>query len=85
MRLSSGGLCGTVVDPRFVFIAALQAGATSIMLAHNHPTSNLMPSNNDRTLTAKVKEAGTFLDIQLMDHLIISPEGYCSMADEGFM
>lgn len=85
MQLSSGGLCGTVVDPRFVFIAALQAGATSIMLAHNHPSSNLTPSNNDRTLTAKVKEAGTFLDIQLMDHLIISPEGYCSMADEGFM
>jgi DNA repair protein RadC len=85
MPLSSGGMCGTVMDPRIIFLAALQAGASSFILAHNHPSSNLKASNNDKILTAKVKEAGTFLDIQLSDHLIIAPEGFYSMADDGLL
>ncbi len=85
MLISQGGITGTVIDRRLVFMAALQAGSTSIMLAHNHPSASLSPSNGDKVITAKIKEAGVFLDIHLMDHLIISPDGYCSMADEGFL
>lgn len=83
--LSVGGPCGTVVDPRIVLKYALVGGATSIMIAHNHPSGNLQPSNNDRVLTAKLKEAASFHDILLMDHLIVMPEGYLSMADEGYI
>lgn len=85
MLISQGGITSTVIDSRLVFMAALQAGATSIMLAHNHPSGSLSPSNDDKVITAKIKEAGIFLDIHLMDHLIISPDGYCSMADEGLL
>jgi DNA repair protein RadC len=85
MLLSQGGITGTVIDPRIVFLAALQAGATCIHLAHNHPSMRLEPSGNDKALTAKIKEAGAFLDIHLEDHLIISPDGYYSMADEGIL
>lgn len=83
--LSVGGVGGTVVDPRIVLKYALVGGATSIMIAHNHPSGNLQPSNNDRALTAKLKEAASFHDILLMDHLIVMPEGYLSMADEGYL
>ena len=83
--MSQGGITGTGIDSRLVFMAALQAGATSIMLAHNHPSGSIAPSNGDKVITAKIKEAGVFLDIHLMDHLIISPDSYCSMADEGLL
>lgn len=85
MLISQGGITGTVIDSRLVFMAALQAGATSIMLAHNHPSGSLTPSNCDKMITAKIREAGVFLDIHLMDHLIISPDGYYSMSDEGLL
>lgn len=84
-KLSEGGLTGTVVDPRKIFVAALQVQAVSIMLTHNHPSGNLKPSRQDEELTRKVKEAGVFLDIKLIDHLIISEDGYFSFADEGIL
>lgn len=84
-ELSSGGTAGTVADPKLIFIAALRVGAHGILMAHNHPSGNLQPSQSDIDLTRKVKEAGKLLDIQLMDHLILTVEGYYSFSDEGLM
>lgn len=83
--VSSGGLAGTVCDPKVVFQAALKANASGIILAHNHPSGALTPSEADRKLTKKLVEAGDLLDIKVWDHLILTEEGYCSMADEGYM
>lgn len=83
--LSIGGLTGTVADPRLIFIAALKSGATSIILAHNHPSGNLSPSNADRFLTDRIREAGLLLDIKVADHIILSPDSYYSFADEGVL
>lgn len=83
--VSTGGICGTVADSRLIFAAALKANAVSIMLAHNHPSGNLQPSRADDQLTTKIKEAGTLLNIKVLDHLIISQEGYYSYADEGVL
>ena len=82
---STGGLAGTVCDPKVVFQAALKANASSIILAHNHPSGELTPSEADRNLTRKLVQAGELLDIKVLDHLILTEEGYCSMADEGYM
>lgn len=83
-RVSSGGVSGTVVDPRVVFTIALNcAGTTNIILAHNHPSGNLNPSVQDDNLTRKIMEGGELLDIKLLDHLIITSEGYYSYLDEG--
>lgn len=82
---STGGICGTVADIRLIFAAALKSNAVNIMLCHNHPSSNLKPSRADDELTAKIREAGKFLDIQVLDHLIIYKEGYYSYADEGVL
>ena len=84
-ELSTGGQSGTVADPKLIFIAALKTSATSIILAHNHPSSNLKPSRADEELTKKIKAGGALLKIIVIDHLIISPEGYYSFADEGLM
>ncbi|MEL7119667.1 MAG: JAB domain-containing protein [Bacteroidota bacterium] len=82
-RASKGGVAGTVVDLRIVFAAALKARASALILAHNHPSSNLTPSQADMDLTEKFKQAGKILDIQILDHLILSPENcYYSFADE---
>ncbi|MBK9270975.1 MAG: DNA repair protein RadC [Saprospiraceae bacterium] len=81
--ISTGGLSGTVVDPRIVFKKALELSASSIILAHNHPSGNLQPSQQDDRLTDQVKSAGAYLDIRMTDHLIISEKGYYSYADEG--
>jgi len=83
--LAKGGMTGTVVDIRVVFQVALKANATSIMLAHNHPSGNLQPSDADRRITEQVKEAGKILDIPLLDHIILTSENYLSMADEGYL
>ena len=85
MPISIGGLTGTVVDPRVVFRYALVAGAAGIMLAHNHPSGNLTPSKADELVTQKIKQTAWCHDIQFMDHLIITPEGYLSMTDEGLL
>ena len=82
---SSGGVTGTVVDPKIVFVAALKVNACNIIISHNHPSGNLKPSMQDEQLTQKIKQAGQFLDIKLFDHIIITSEGYYSFADEGMI
>jgi DNA repair protein RadC len=83
--LSSGGITGTVADIRLLYAVALKSLATSVIIAHNHPSGNLQPSQSDIQLTRKVKEAGQVMDIKLLDHLIITKDGYYSFADEGDM
>jgi DNA repair protein RadC len=83
MLVGHGGLTGTVKDPRVIFRYSLVAGAIAIMVAHNHPSGNLTPSRADELITPKLKLCGQFHDIIFMDHLIVMPEGYLSMADEG--
>jgi DNA repair protein RadC len=81
-EVSSGGITSTIVDPKVVFTAALKANACAIILAHNHPSGNLRPSAADQELTRKIKEGGKLLDISMLDHLIVTQEGYFSFADE---
>ncbi|MEL6837348.1 MAG: DNA repair protein RadC [Bacteroidota bacterium] len=83
--ISSGGRAGTVVDAKLVFGRALELKASSIILAHNHPSTNLQPSQADKELTKKLYQAGQQLDLPLLDHLIITEQGYFSFADEGQM
>ena len=86
VEISTGGITGTLVDLRIVFAVALKSLTTAIIVAHNHPSGTLLPSHNDKALTRKIKEAGLLLDIKLLDHLIITPEGkYFSFADEGLL
>lgn len=82
-EMSSGGITGTIVDLRMIFSAALKANATNIMIAHNHPSGNTRPSEADKHMTVKIRQAGELLDIKLLDHLIITSETYYSFADEG--
>lgn len=84
-EMSTGGFSGTIADPKLIFAVALKAAASHIILAHNHPSGNLQPSIGDKQLTQKIKEGGRLLDIDVMDHLIISVEGYYSFAEEGWM
>jgi DNA repair protein RadC len=84
-KISAGGLTATIVDVRMLFKRAIERLATSIILAHNHPSGTLKPSQADIKLTNKIKEAGKILDVQVLDHLIISDTGYYSFADEGMM
>lgn len=85
LELSTGGITGTVADVRLIMAAALKANAVAIIIAHNHPSGNLKPSRADEELTAKIKQAGKFLDIQVLDHVIVTSEGYYSFADEGVL
>lgn len=82
-KLSSGGITGTVVDVRMVYTIALKSCATSIIVAHNHPSGKLLASDADKTITQKLKQAGDFLDIKLLDHIILTDTGYLSFQDEG--
>lgn len=81
-NISKGGVSGTVVDPKVVFKMAVQFPASGIILAHNHPSGNLKPSQADHQLTRKLKEAGKALDIPVLDHLIIGERDYFSFVDE---
>ena len=83
--VSTGGVSGTVADPKVIFTAALKAAASNIILAHNHPSGSLKPSRADIELTKKIKEGGYLLEVVVLDHLIISNEGYYSFADEGLL
>ncbi|MFZ2205313.1 MAG: JAB domain-containing protein [Minisyncoccia bacterium] len=86
IKLSIGGTTGTVVDPKIVFTLAVQTNACSIVLCHNHPSGNLCPSQEDITLTERIKNGGKLLDIKLLDHLIITPDGsYYSFTDDGLL
>ncbi|HNP67311.1 MAG TPA: DNA repair protein RadC [Aequorivita sp.] len=84
-QLSKGGITGTVVDVRLAFKEALQLGAVGIILAHNHPSGTLKPSQADIQLTKKLKTAGESLDIKVLDHLIITEKAYFSFADENML
>jgi DNA repair protein RadC len=84
-EVSSGGVAGTIADPKLIFAAAIKANASMIILAHNHPSANLRPSRADEELTKKIKQGGIILEINVLDHLIISIDGYYSFADEGLM
>jgi DNA repair protein RadC len=83
--MSRGGLTHTIVDPRLIFKKAVEVECTSLVLCHNHPSGNLRPSRADEELTAKLKSAGKLLDIEVVDHIIVSDEGFYSFADDGMM
>lgn len=83
--VSVGGVAGTVADPKLIFQAAIKANASSIILCHNHPSGGLNPSQADIELTKKVKAGGALLDIQVLDHIILTEETYFSFGDEGIM
>ena len=82
-QLSKGGITGTLVDVRIVFKSALEMGATSLILCHNHPSGTLVPSDADKHITKKLKIAGDSLEIKVLDHLIITETNYFSFVDEG--
>jgi DNA repair protein RadC len=85
MKLSQGGISGTVTDVRIVMKKAIECLASGIIVCHNHPSGNLNPSESDSKITQKIKEAGNLMDIQLLDHLIISDKDYYSFADNGML
>jgi len=82
-ELSKGGISGTIVDIRIILGVALKCNASAIVLLHNHPSGNLQPSEPDRVITTKLRDACKLLDLLLLDHLIISKNGYYSFADNG--
>lgn len=83
--ISRGGITGTIADPRIILKKALEEEATSIILSHNHPSGNLRPSKADTDITQKIKSAASYFDIHVLDHIIVSEDGYFSFADEGMM
>jgi DNA repair protein RadC len=83
--ISEGGFTGTVADPRVILKKSLEHNATALILCHNHPGGSLRPSTADELITQKIKHAALLLDIHIMDHIIVSDEGYFSFADEGML
>ncbi|RYC66966.1 JAB domain-containing protein [Spirosoma sordidisoli] len=83
--IGTGGMSSCLADPKVIFATALKARATGIILAHNHPSGNLTPSEQDKTLTRKLQDGGKLLDIAVLDHLIVTPHNYRSFADDGLM
>jgi DNA repair protein RadC len=84
-RISTGGVSGTVADPKIIFKLALEELASGIILVHNHPSGNLQPSQPDRDITRKMSEGAKMLDMQVLDHLIFTDNGFYSFADEGLV
>ena len=85
IRISEGGISGTVVDPKKIFKIALDNHASNIILGHNHPSGAVTPSEADCKITRKLKDAGSLLEISVLDHLIVTSDSYYSFADEGAM
>jgi len=85
VHISSGGLSGTVADPKVIFTSALKACASGIILCHNHPSGELDPSNEDLALTRRLVDAGKMLDLKILDHLIICNDEYYSFGDDGIL
>jgi DNA repair protein RadC len=83
--ISEGGITGTVADPRIILKMALEEDAVSLILCHNHPSGSLRPSKADEELTFRIKEAARYFDIKVLDHVIVSENGYYSFADEGLI
>lgn len=84
-QLSKGGITGTLVDIRLVMKTAIEVGATGLILAHNHPSGTLKPSDADKQITKKIKTASESLDIKVIDHIIVTEKAYFSFADEGIL
>ncbi len=85
-EVSTGGITGTLVDLRILFAVVLKSLAVNLIISHNHPSGTLKPSEADKRLTEKIKKAGELLDIKILDHLILTPDGdYFSLADEGIL
>lgn len=84
-RISSGGVSGTVADPKMIFKVALENLCSAIILAHNHPSGNLTPSQADKNLTKKLREAGAYLEVPVLDHVIFTDKAYLSFADDGLL
>jgi DNA repair protein RadC len=84
-QISRGGMSGTIADAKVIFKKALECNAAAIILAHNHPSGNLKPSDADLQLTKNIQQAGKVMEINVLDHLILSEQGYYSFADEGKM
>lgn len=85
VQISSGGVSGTVADPKIIFKEALSVLASGLILVHNHPSGNLKPSDADIALTKKIKAGGSYLDLPVLDHVIFTNDGYFSFADEGMI
>lgn len=83
--VSTGGVTGTIADPKIIFKRALELQASHLILSHNHPSGNLRPSEADRKLTDKIKQAARLIDMEVIDHIIVSDQGYYSFADSGDM
>jgi DNA repair protein RadC len=84
-EVSSGSVTGTIADPKLIFASAIKANACGLIIAHNHPSGNLKPSQADIDLTRKIREGGRLLEIPVLDHLIVTTEGYFSFSDEGIL
>ena len=84
-NVAIGGVSSTIVDPKVIFSVALKCNASGIILAHNHPSGNLKPSDADLNLTKELKNGGQILEIQILDHIILTSESYFSFADEGII
>ncbi|MCE7070918.1 JAB domain-containing protein [Dyadobacter sp. CY327] len=84
-EVSKGGISGASADVRIVFAAALKANATGIILAHNHPSGQLVPSDADKYVTENMRKAGELLNIRVLDHLIVTSEGFCSFSDDNLL
>jgi len=84
-EISTGGVSGTLADPKVIFAIALKSGASGVILCHNHPSQELEPSKEDIALTQKLKQGAKLLDISILDHLIISKDNFYSFADEGLI
>jgi len=84
-KISSGGMSGTVMDPRIIYTVALSAGATAIIVSHNHPSGSLKPSTADQEITNKLKDAGKLLDIKFLDHIIVTQESFFSFAENNLL
>lgn len=83
--LSKGGVSSTVVDLKLIFSVALKCSASSIIIAHNHPSGNINPSEVDKAITKRIRKAGKYLDIVLLDHIIVTKDDYYSFSDNGYI
>lgn len=84
-RISIGGIAGTYVDAKIIFKTAIEAGASALILTHNHPSGVTFPSHNDEQLTRKIREFGELIEMPVLDHLIITDNGYFSFSDSGVL
>lgn len=84
-KVSQGGLSGTVIDIRLILKTALESLSHSIIICHNHPSGNTEPSDADKQITSKLKQAASFMDIQILDHIVLTADSYFSFCDEGLL